>query len=71
MAKLGFIIDYMGRLAAFMLILFSPAEFIAGWLPGLVIVVLTAAIWFGSRFARYLLAGYAVDPVLQMPLSWW
>ena len=71
MGKLGFIIDYMGRLAAFMLILISPAQFIAGWLPGLVLIAITAAVWFGSRLGRYLLAGHAVDPVLQIPLSWW
>jgi hypothetical protein len=71
MAKLGFIVDYTGRLAVFMLILISPAEFIAGWLPGLVTIVIMAAVWFGSRLGRYVLAGHAIDPVLQMPLSWW
>jgi hypothetical protein len=30
-----------------------------------------AAVWVGSRLGRYLFARHAIDPTLQMPLSWW
>jgi len=71
MARLGFIIDYVGRLQTFIFILMIPAWLAADWRAGLRIVALTAVVWFGSRLGRYLLARHAIDPVLQMPLSWW
>jgi hypothetical protein len=71
MARLGFIIDYIGRLLTFSLILLTPWAVHEGWLALLAILGLIAAAWFGSRVGRYFLAGHAIDPVLQMPPSWW
>ncbi len=69
--KLGFILDYIGRLITFILVMVTLPFLFADWRTGLATVALTAIAWLGSRSGRYLLAGHAIDPVLQLPLSWW
>jgi hypothetical protein len=71
LATVGFIIDYLGRVVTFILFLEAPVQLFADWPTGLATIGVAAAIWVGSRAGRYLFARHAVDPTLQMPLSWW
>jgi hypothetical protein len=71
MRTLGFVCDYTGRIVLFLICLVIPYEAFNDVPAALVATALAVAIWFGSRGARYLLARHAIDPTLNLPLSWW
>ena len=71
LAFLGYIADYVGRIATFLWFLDFETSAASWSVLCLLVGGITLVVWIGSRLLRYLFAGTTEDPGLGTPLLWY